>query len=353
MEEHIEHTDETEEEEEEGEFPVSELDFHTDSVMSVSIHPQDPECFATGGVDDKAFLIKGEDAHEFADNQDSISIVRFSSEGKFLALACMDGSVSVYNLECPENLPKKLEGPQDEILSMEWHRKGPVLVVGCADLSIWVWHVEKQDPLGVIYGHPINLVKFSPNGRFLYSAGKDASLKVWDLKNPDFASAPPASTIQGNTFHSSEIVSADMHSDNNLILTGDCEGIICITNRSRNSVLHKISCFEESAEDLAFCQEMNWIAVGSLTGEVKVYEVETMQMRWGISLGGGVVKLVWSGLDLFVGGIGGVLESFDARNGYLKNKYLGHEDTILDFDIKHGKMISGSDDKKVLIHSVS
>ena len=109
------------------EFPQLELDMHTDSVCTVALHPTQPDIFATGGMDDKAFVIKGEEVFELAAHSDTVAVVKFSHAGEFLAVGSMDGTVSVWSLNSLTEPLKKLEGPDQEILALDWHPRGPVL----------------------------------------------------------------------------------------------------------------------------------------------------------------------------------------------------------------------------------
>lgn len=116
--------------------PISELDAHSDSVCAVAFHPTNPEIFATGGIDEKAFCFNGLEYRELTGHSDTIVQVKFSYDGEYLALASMDSTVTVWQVSSLDEPIAKLEGPSDEVLSIEWHPRGPVIAISAADMSV-------------------------------------------------------------------------------------------------------------------------------------------------------------------------------------------------------------------------
>mmetsp|Transcript_3113 Transcript_3113/g.2829 ORF Transcript_3113/g.2829 Transcript_3113/m.2829 type:complete len:181 (+) Transcript_3113:558-1100(+) len=170
------------------------------------------------------------------------------------------------------------------------------------------------------------------------------------MKEENYSERPSECTFSGRDFHQEEIVSIIMYQDNNVILSGGRDGTVCLANRAGNRILTKIEAFEDSVETVDFCKEMRLFLAGSMTGEIKIYELENLQCRVTISMGSGIVKAIWIGIEVVASTVEGKLKCYDGRNGNGLRKWIGHEETILDFDVKHDKIISGSDDQRILIH---
>lgn len=313
-------------------FPISEIQAHSDSVCSVAFHPISPDIYASGGIDDIAFFYTQNEAKELTGHTDSIIAVSFSNCGEFLAVASMDGTITIWNAQNGDNIAK-YEGPTEEILSISWHPRLPSLCALSNDLSLWVWHTRKNSPVAVIYGHPLNIAKFGPAGRYIYAGGKDGSIKVWDMKSEGFENAPPLCTIPGKDIHNDEIISIDMH-NGGIIVSGSKDGCVGLTNFNSKKIITKIKVCEESIESVEFCKEMMWFLVATMSGELRVYECDSLNTRCTIQVGMGIVKAIWVGFDIYVGGLEGLLELYDGRGGQRVKKFSGTKETVLDFDVK-------------------
>lgn len=130
---------------------------HNDSVLSVAFNPVIPFQLATGGQDDKAFLltISEEEKPSVASiplegHQDSVCCVSFSASGEYLATCDMNGAIKVWSSRNGE-LVKSLEGPEEPEW-IRWHNKSNVLMASGNDFSVWSWSLPTgtQLPVGIV-----------------------------------------------------------------------------------------------------------------------------------------------------------------------------------------------------------
>lgn len=77
------------------------------------------------------------------------------------------------------------------ILDMTFHPSDRVLATGCADTTIRLWDLEREE-FRSLRGHHLNVfdVAFSPDGERLVSGSADADVRVWPVELP-----PPAETL--------------------------------------------------------------------------------------------------------------------------------------------------------------
>ena len=123
---------------------VKSFEGHTDSVLSVAFNKSESLLLATGGQDDKAFLLKiSEDeiptiaSIPLSGHQDSVCSVAFNYNGEYLATCDMNGVIKVWQARTGK-LVKSLEGPEEPEW-IRWHGKTNVLMASGNDFSIWSW----------------------------------------------------------------------------------------------------------------------------------------------------------------------------------------------------------------------
>lgn len=127
---------------------------HNDSVLSVAFNPVIPFQLATGGQDDKAFLLTISEEEKpsvtsipLEGHQDSVCCVSFSASGEYLATCDMNGVIKVWSSRSGE-LVKSLEGPEEPEW-IRWHNKSNVLMASGNDYSVWSWSLPTGTPLPV------------------------------------------------------------------------------------------------------------------------------------------------------------------------------------------------------------
>lgn len=103
-------------------------------------------------------------------------------------------------------------------------------------LSLLIGFTLKGQPSELIIrqGHTdgINMVKYAPNGRFVYSAGDDNAIKMWDI----------STGIDINTFnaHESPVKTISLSKDGQTLISGDAEGNILVWDALSGQVKTKI-----------------------------------------------------------------------------------------------------------------
>lgn len=166
---------------------------HRASVFCVALHPNFPQppIAVSGGEDDRAWLwntIDGTEIAQLSGHSDSVVAVAFSHDGEMVATGGLDGRVRVWRRHGDGwntwEFLTNLEGPS-EVVWLAWHPKGPVLVAGASDATVWMWQLPSGNTMNVFSGHTgsVTCGRFTPDGRKLVSASDDGSLIVWDPRS--------------------------------------------------------------------------------------------------------------------------------------------------------------------------
>ncbi len=122
--------------------------------------------------------------HSFTDCRGNMLAVSFSPDGRLLAAGGRDQTVHLWNMET-RNLLARLSGHKRGITTVAFSPDGRLLVSGADDWDVRLWDVEKKTCVAVLPGSKdnINAVAFSPDGRILAAADDGTCIKLWDVQH--------------------------------------------------------------------------------------------------------------------------------------------------------------------------
>jgi WD40 repeat protein len=148
---------------------------------------KDPAFVATGH-DDGSICYWDAPGHHlvfetpFRLHQRPISALAISPDGKLLAAASEDKTISVWDLSNGTHLGN-LVGHTDRIPALVWHPSGRYLVSAGWDTTARVWDMQSRQPLVLLNSHStqVTALAFSPDGRLLASADSALAVHVWDF----------------------------------------------------------------------------------------------------------------------------------------------------------------------------
>ena len=151
---------------------------------------------ATPTLDASAGLLRRFVSHPhlsaFLSHKDMVNSVTFSPDGKRLASASDDNTVSLWDVE-NRKLQAMLEAHKDEVASVAFSPDGKRLASASRDKSVILWDVDSRKPVATLQGHKheVDSVTFSPDGKELASASADETVILWDVD-----SGKPLATLE-------------------------------------------------------------------------------------------------------------------------------------------------------------
>ncbi|KAF9602523.1 hypothetical protein IFM89_029822 [Coptis chinensis] len=124
----------------------SDSDSDFEGICAVACSPTDSTLVAAGGSGTGAFLWninQGDQRQVIIGNDDSVSSVAFSADGKFLACGTGQGRVQVWDI-CSSSHKCTFDGPED-IEWVRWHPRGHFVLAGSMDdFTVWLWDIDED-----------------------------------------------------------------------------------------------------------------------------------------------------------------------------------------------------------------
>jgi WD40 repeat protein len=170
-------------------------------VITVAFHPQS-DILASGGVNTFCCWNYRTKKILYQSEQVELGDVAFHPSGKFMATACHQPEIKVWDME-KEQCYRVLSGHDSENWTVAFHPAGHLLASGGEDNSVRLWDFEVGECRQILTGHTaaIACVAFSPDGMYLASAihhsdlaGKHRGMHQgfdWAYRSGEFRSFPP------------------------------------------------------------------------------------------------------------------------------------------------------------------
>ncbi|QJW97499.1 WD40 repeat domain-containing protein [Frigoriglobus tundricola] len=144
-----------------------------------------------------------------------LSAVGFSPDGRFVVAGGADTVVRIWDVQTKTEV-RGLRGHTDWVTAVCFTPDGRYVASAAAekDNTIRVFELSGLDPSSAAGGHMLaaNAVAVSPNGKLVATAGKDQTIKVWDV-----ASGSEVGTLVGNA---EDPLALAFLSDNALVMGG-------------------------------------------------------------------------------------------------------------------------------------
>ncbi len=326
---------------------------------------------ATGGEDDKAFIWSISSSEtgleksvllETEKFSDSVTMLKFSQDGKYLAVCDMSGKIRVYLVGEPCELFWEYDVGSD-LESLDWHPGCNVLFSGTADGQFIMFKISTNESKIMYSGDDCSLSCFQilKDGKHAVCCYNNGNIRMWDLKSGQ----PAFSLVKA---HEEDIISLDATEDGKLVATGGIDLKVNIITPMNGKIVWKFTVdspkpkedteenddnnnvVENSIESVGFCKIQPIVACCTLNGQIYAWDTNTHVLRHKLDYKFGFSKLIWDEYRLFASSLDGAVQQFEGRSFELIKKYEGHSSEILDFCLNNKLYLcTASNDQTVKI----
>lgn len=337
---------------------------------------------ATGGEDDKTFVYsittdKTEQLFESEKFQDSVTNVKFSFDGKYLAASDMGGKIRVYLVENFELFWE--HDVESDLESLQWHPNIHVLFCGTSDGNFNMFKISTNE-VKIMYNGDnaaLSCFRILKDGVQAACCYNNGNIRIWDLKSGKSvhnllkAHDKPVTDEEMEEEVGSDILCVDMSADGKLIATGGIDMKVNIITPANGKIVWKFAVAapkkaavnesddnnndieQNSIESVSFCKTMPIIAACTLNGQIITWDLNTHAMRHKLDYSSGFSKIMWDeGTRLFASSLDGAIYQWDGRNLKETKKNEGHISEILDFCLNQKYICSASNDQTVKIFEI-
>ncbi|MGD1714327.1 eIF2A-related protein [Dapis sp. BLCC M172] len=211
-------------------------------------------------------VYKSEQNEEFREfnrlprDQNKVSDVEFSQDGKMIATASHNGTVKLWNLQ--GQLLQILKGHNSSISDIDFSPDRKTILTASDNGTVKLWNFQGQ-LLQILKGHNsgISHVDFSPDGKIITTASSDGIVKLWSQQGELLQ------TLKG---HNSGISNVDFSPDGKTITTASDDGIVKLWNQ-KGELLQTIEAHDNRLADINFSSDGKTIATSSDDGIVKLW----------------------------------------------------------------------------------
>lgn len=193
------------------------LSGHSSHVFCASFSPDSRSVVTAGG--NTAIIWQastGRRIQTLTGHKMQVHSAYFNRGGSRIVTASEDGTSKIWSAQNGTEQVSVQVVPSGWVYSAKFNPNGGSFATGAHNGNLGIYDAANGSQISVLKGHSraINMVEYSPNGRYLMTASVDNTVRIWDLSRDR-----EAGTLSGRQFNS-----AVFSADGKFIITGNDNG---------------------------------------------------------------------------------------------------------------------------------
>ena len=215
---------------------------------------------------------------KFIAHKKTINEVAISPLGHLIASCSDDSTIKLWknNIHGFSHLIKIHNAP---VKSVNFSPSGKLLISGGNDKKINIFSISQNKILSTFYNKynknvllnnyikenqgKINNIKWSPDGLYFATAGKDHTIKLYDIRTQKM--------IQNINAHGNSVTSIDFHPSKKYLVSGSLDSTVKIWDLFRNANLYTLYGHEGPIYSVNFSKSGEFICSGGIDGDVYLW----------------------------------------------------------------------------------
>jgi WD40 repeat protein len=201
--------------------------------------------------------------------REEVRHVSFSPDGRLLAVAREDGTVSVWD-GATGAARFTLQAHSGACNAVVFRADGRLATAG-DDHAVKVWDSQTRKEIFTLHGHvrEVNDVAFSPDGKLLASAGSDERIRIWDL------AAPPGKELRVLTGHKGHVTHLAFSPDGEHLASASRDLTVKLWQASSGKELRTLTGHVAPINRIAFAPDGHHVATASDDRTIRVWDRAT------------------------------------------------------------------------------